>query len=160
MLNSYSREEVEIALKDGQSILIFSEKEVDKESLLELDEANALLHGEEKVQLLEGNFYEYELPKGYHLQEISGIIKSSRSNKNKHRGRISTGIYVGRLSLSVISPSNHTFEIAVEVRSVKADYRSEYRKMLEDITTECTELLMIHSSAVTQRFTINYEGSH
>jgi predicted component of viral defense system (DUF524 family) len=48
------------------------------------------------------------------------------------------------------------FPLPIEIRSVKADYRTEYRKMLEDITDECTELLMIHSSPVTQRFNIDY----
>ncbi len=159
MFDSRSCEDVEIKLKDDAFLIIISEKGVSKNSLLELDETDALLHGEENVQLLEGNYYEYELPNDYQLQEIPGIVKASRSKKNKHRGRISTGIYVGRLSLTVLSPNNEAFEVAVEVRSVKTDYRSDYRKMLEEITSECSELLMIHSSAVTQRFNINYESN-
>lgn len=159
MCDARSCEEVEIKLKNDESFYIISENDRDKNSLFKLDGTEAKLNGEERIQLLEGNFYEYELPNGYELKELSGIVKPSRNKNNKHRGRITTGIYVGRLSLTVITPTQEHWDIAVEVRSVKADYRTEYRKMLEDITSECTELLMIHSSAVTQRFDIDYKSN-
>lgn len=124
-------------------------------SLIELSDNEMRENGEERVQLLEGGYYEYLLPEGYELEEKTNIVKHSQIARNQ--GRITPGIYVGRLPLNVKSENGEVSEIAVEVRSTKADYRTEYRIMLEDIAKECVDLLMIHSSPVTQRYTINYE---
>ncbi len=157
MLDPSSKVEVAIELKHDQSLIIIAESSVENNTLLELTQDTAHLNGEEPIQLLEGYSYEYELPEGYELKEIPKIIHPSRKNKN--RGRITPNIYVGRLALTAFNAENdENFELAVEVRSIKAEYRSEYRKMLEDITAECTELLMLHSSPVTQKFTVDYEG--
>ncbi len=132
-------------------------------ALLELDEGLELDDGEARFQLLEGQSYEYELPVGFSLKPISRVVHPSRGNNNQHRGRITPGNYVGRLALSIVCPADdtdiqHSFELAVEVRSVKANYRSEYRKMLEDITAECTSLLMQHSSPTTQQFAVDHNN--
>lgn len=125
-----------------------------KETLQLLDESTALEYGEERLQLLEGSSYNYELTEGYRLQEIPKIIKQNRRHQN--HGRITPGIYVGRLPLKIIDSNNNKIDVALEIRSVKTAYRKDYRKMLEDITDECTDLLMIHSSPVTQRYDIDY----
>ncbi len=157
MLHKNSCDEVEIKLKENQFLSIIIESGIEANTLLKLSSDDAERNGEEIIQLLEGSSYEYGLPEGFSLSDTSGnIVKPSRKDKN--RGRITPGIYVGRLPLTIESKENKSFNIAVEVRSIKADYRSEYRKMLEDITEECTDLLMIHSSPVTQRYTVNYEG--
>ena len=41
-------------------------------------------------------------------------------------------------------------EVKLEVQSVKTTYREDYRHMLEEITERCTDLLLQHSSPVTQ----------
>ena len=157
MQDASSQEEVSISLKNGELFSIIAESGIENNTLLELTQDTAHLNGEEPIQLLEGYSYEYELPDGYELKEIPKIIHPSRKNKN--RGRITPNIYVGRLALTAFNAENdENFELAVEVRSIKAEYRSEYRKMLEDITAECTELLMLHSSPVTQKFTVDYES--
>ena len=139
-------------LKDILWIAPESESIPDSIIIISKEEAN--INFEEPLQLKEGCSYEYEiLIDQFKLDEIPGIIQTSKRHSN--RGRISPGNYVGRLPLKIIS-DKELIEIAVEVRSSKSDYRTEYRKMLEDITFECTDLLMIHSSPVTQKLTVDY----
>ena len=154
-LHHCSREQVTIPFSGDKCLVIYAEKRVDKETLLELPDSSIREHGEESVQLLEGASYEYELPEGYFLEEIPRIIHPSRIHKNT--GRITPGIHVGCLTFSILADEEVSHRVSLEVRSVKTEYRSEYRSMLEDITSECTELLMIHSSPVTQRFTADHE---
>ncbi|MBU3928914.1 MAG: DUF2357 domain-containing protein, partial [Bacteroidetes bacterium] len=45
----------------------------------------------------------------------------------------------------------------LEVRSVKADYRNDYRDMLELITEKCTDLLMQANSPVSHNFESDFE---
>lgn len=143
---------LECTIKD--ILWIASENENDPDSLKEISEEDALRNSEEIVQLKEGCSYEYELKDpACRIKPLPGIIHQSR--KHPFRGRITPGNYVGRLPLNIISPSG-SIETAVEITSSKSDYRSEYRKMLEDITAECTDLLMIHSSPVTQRFAVDF----
>jgi len=156
MQSSYSVDVVKIKLNRDEFLLINPESSIEQNTLLEYTDEQALENTEESVQLLEGGAYEYELPKGYSFKNIPRIVYPSR--RNKYRGRITPNIYVGRLALTVEHAEYENIDIAVEVRSIKADYRSEYRKMLEDITSECTELLMLHSSPVTQKFTVDYDG--
>lgn len=155
-----SKESVKIELKEGITLSIYAESSKEKNTLFDCTESNDRDHGEELIQLLEGCFYEYELSdKDCSLNDSSGnLVKQSSIKGSRNTGRISPGIYVGRLALIIKRKGETVDEIAVEVRSVKAEYRTEYRTMLEDITKECTELLMIHSSPVTQRFTVDYEG--
>lgn len=155
MMQLPSVDEVKIQLNNDVFFIINPESSIEQDTLLEYCDEHVLENGEESVQLLEGRSYEYELPKGYSLKNISGIVHPSR--RNKHRGRITPNIYVGRLVLSIEHADYDSIDVAVEVRSIKAEYRSEYRQMLEDITTECTDLLMLHSSPVTQKFTVDYD---
>ncbi len=112
-------------------------------------------NGESPYQLKEGASYEYELPKDYRFED-SQIVKTSKIDS--FRGRIRTNIYVGILRIDLYKkgedyqPIGHVF---LEVRSVKADYRTDYRRMLEDITNKCTDLLLRHSSSVYQTFTVD-----
>ena len=145
-----------LTVKDGIELTIDADNETyaTLPTLHLVDENMAREYGEERLQLLEGTSYSYELPSGYILGAIPKIVKENRRTPN--RGRITPGIYVGRLPLIIIDSDENEIELAVEIRSVKTEYRQEYRKMLEDITDECTDLLMIHSSPVTQRYDIDY----
>lgn len=140
---------------------IFSESD-NEDSLKVVSEAEASEFGEAAVQLLEGCSYEYKLTENYEIQnpsQLQGVVKPSRINRSS--GRISPGIFVGTLSLDIIE--SHTGAkagtAALEVRSVKASYREDYRFMLEDIAARCTDLLMQHSSPVTQSFTADFDKS-
>jgi len=123
-------------------------------SLFQIDKAEALENSESEFQILEGRSYEYLLEDGYCL-EPSEIV--SRSRTNPSLGRISPNIYVGTLALNILSctTKEKCSQISLEVRSVKTSYRTDYRQMLVDITERCTDLLMQHSSPVSQTFTID-----
>lgn len=125
------------------------------DSLFQISKTDALEYSESEWQIKEGRSYEYLLDDGYCL-EPSDII--SRSKTNPSLGRISPNIYVGTMTLDIISckTKEKCSQINLEVRSEKSNYRTDYRQMLEDITEHCTDLLMQHSSPVTQTFTIDY----
>lgn len=146
-----------ILLKNAINLKIFAEKGVEENTLIYFDDKEQLDFGEEPVQLLEGCGYEFHLPYGFEIRADSEIIKPSQVSKN--HGRLEPNIYVGRLLLTILKEGNYFDEVAVEVRSIKVAYRSEYRTMLEDITVYCTDLLMAHSSPVTQRFVVDHDIS-
>lgn len=139
----------------NDEIWIAPESDSSSGSLVVVSEEAALRNSEEILQLKEGCSYEYEiLDESKQLKGLEGIIHPSR--KKPHRGRITPRNYVGRLPLSIISSSGQTQMFAVEVRSSKSDYRTEYRKMLMDIALESTELLIRHSSPVAQQFAVDF----
>lgn len=114
----------------------------------EVDDAEE--HGEARHQLLEGKEYEYTLPDGLYFKK-SPVIKESRRKRNE--GRIITGNYVGTLDLMIGKDDNDYYDIvSFEIQSSKTNYRSDYRKMLNDITNYYTELVMLAGSPVSQNF--------
>ena len=102
--------------------------------------------------------YDFELDKNsYYLQEDRDILTNSKSRQAISRGCISTGIYVGTYSIDVLQKKDNkkVGEVVFEIRSAKVGYRDDYRRMLEDITEFCTELLMQQSSPVIQRYEVD-----
>lgn len=141
----------------GESIILSLYAESDNENaLIKCSEAEALENGEAPVQLLEGHSYEYELPPNYVFEGNLDIVRPSR--RNPSAGRITPGIFVGTLSLNILERQDglKVGIASLEVRSVKAKYRDEYRFMLEEISKKCTDLLMQHSSPVTQSFEADF----
>lgn len=108
--------------------------------------------GESRWQLVEGEEYEYAFEGDYHFKEHE-LIRPSKSSPS--RGWIKTGIYVGSLTLTVTNDADFVAEISFEVRSVKMDYRTDYKTMLHDITSHFTDLVMMQGAPVTQRFEVN-----
>jgi len=158
-LSQFSQEKVSIKLCDSCVLTIFANSDLDKNSLLELTDDESKANGEEVIQLLEGYSYAYELSNtNCQLDKISKVVEPLKGSKN-NRGRITPGNYVGRLELTAILGNESKVKTSVEVRSTKAEYRSEYRSMLEDITDECVELLMQHTSPVTSTFSVDHEVS-
>ncbi len=156
-LSEPTLKKVVIKLCDDCRLTIFANSDPDKNSLLKLSDDEARDNGEESIQLLEGYRYEYELDgEGWRLEDIPKVVKTSKGSL-RNRGVITPGNYVGRLELVAIAPNKDEQKIGIEIRSTKAEYRSEYRSMLEDITSECIELLMQHTSPVTQTVAINYD---
>lgn len=121
-------------------------------TLFVIDEPEAAKYGESRYQLTEGMNYEYGLPAGYTLEE-SDMIRPSKIDPGK--GRIITAAYVGSLEIPVWQQEEEAGNITLEIRSVKTNYRTDYRKMMEEITARCTDLLMRQSSPVYQTFTIH-----
>jgi predicted component of viral defense system (DUF524 family) len=122
-----------------------------------IEKADAFENGEAQVQIKEGNFYEYKISEGYFLQPSEIVIQS---NISKSSGRISPNIYVGTLSIDVLKTDTEQKcgEIKLEVQSVKTNYREDYRHMLEEITEKCTDLLLQHSSPVSQFFEVDFNA--
>lgn len=120
----------------------------DTQALVRLDDATARAQGEEPVQLIEGGRYEYEFEDEYFsLDAADGepgrLIEASRLRQRGHTGFLSPGLNTGRLALVVRDRKGELLgSAAVEVRSRKVSYRDDYRRMLEDITDRCVDLLM------------------
>ena len=112
---------------------------------------DAAYYGESIYQLVESREYEYFFEdEKYSLSGPADMIIPSR--RNNHIGKLKTGIYVGTLTLDVVCDNKVVGKVALEIRSVKMDYRQDYQKMLEDITSYYTELVMIQGAPVTQKF--------
>ncbi|MBT3756592.1 MAG: DUF2357 domain-containing protein [Candidatus Cloacimonetes bacterium] len=153
----YSKYNIEIENNLNQEItlVLFAESKNDKQIWIE-DAETASENGEAIVQLMEGCTYEYKLSENYQLGNKSKIVSKSKANKSC--GRINTGIFVGTLTLDIIDfKSGIISKVDLEVRSVKTSYREDYRFMLEFIAEKCTDLLMLHTSPVTQSFTPDHE---
>ncbi len=121
-----------------------------------VDAADAIENGEARYQLMEGCYYEYRISDGYILKNDEVV---SRSKVNKSAGRFSPNIYVGTLQIVVIEEASgvECATVRLEVQSVKTNYREDYRLMLEEITEQCTDLLMQHTSPVSQNFETDFE---
>jgi predicted component of viral defense system (DUF524 family) len=116
--------------------------------------SDAAENGEAEHQLVEGFLYDYEFNnERYALVKDQIIQPHSRKN---YLGTISPNTYVGTLALPVLKDGKETGSVAVEVRSVKANYRDDYRDMLELITEKCTDLLMQANSPVSHNFETNF----
>lgn len=125
------------------------------------EQEDAVDYGEEKWQLQEGCAYEYELAsedgRTYQFCREDEIVKFSKSQRRPNAGTLKTGIYVGALKLKIkdVDADCEVAEVSLEIQSVKAEYRSDYRKMLEDITAYYTDLVLMQGSPVTQKLEID-----
>ena len=127
------------------------------------EEEDAVDYGESRWQLQEGCIYEYELVanngRTYQFIKENEIVRFSHSPRHPNAGTFKTGIYVGSLTL-LIKDTALNCEVAkvdIEIKSVKAEYRTDYRKMMEDITAYYTDLVLIQGSPVTQKLEIDYD---
>ena len=131
------------------------EIEGDNDTPFEISDDDMSRYGEAKIQLKEGCSYEYQFSdEQFYFKEDSinnAIITHSKFGK--HKGSINPNIYVGTHSLEIINSSKL---LNIEVRSVKSDYRSDYRFMLENITEKCTDLIMQIDSPITQHFETDF----
>ena len=107
-----------------------------------IEKIDAIENGEAPFQIKEGFFYEYKIADGFCL-ETSEIVSQSKVNPSS--GRIAPNIYVGTLTIGVLKSDTREKcgEIKLEVQSVKTSYREDYRHMLEEITEQCTDLLLM-----------------
>lgn len=115
----------------------------------------------EIFQLVENSYYQYEFDNiGEHkfqfLQE-SEIIKFFTFRKYPNMGSIRTGIYVGKLTLPIreVSSTDEIGTVQMEIRSVKSDYESDYRRMLDDIAEYYTDLVLMQGSPVRQQLEVD-----
>ena len=123
--------------------------------LFEIEEEDATANAESRYQLVEGCEYEYvfvdENEKSADFQfEENEVINFSKLHSSG--GKIKTGIFVGSLELKIKNMHN---VVVFEIRSSKTSYRTDYRKMIEDITRDYVDLVMQQGSPVSQTFEIN-----
>lgn len=125
------------------------------------EEEDAVDYGESRWQLLEGCTYEYEFLSDnrytYQFVKENEIVRFSHSPRHLNAGTLRTGIYVGSLSLAIrdMAKGREVAKVRLEIKSVKAEYRTDYRKMLEDITAYYTDLVLTQGSPVTQKLEID-----
>jgi len=131
-----------------------------------ISDGEAFEKNESPYQILEGNFYEFEIIGSidYTLDTtFSGIVQVSK--RNYTRGRLCPNIFVGKLTIRILNTrtGSEVKRVYVEVLPVKLgneldpnSYRVHYQRMLEDITKRCTELLMQVNAPVNQSFTMNF----
>lgn len=152
------RERLDIPIRNGLKLIICPHSS----DALCFYENDAEGYGESPWQLQEGKEYEYEfvdnddcLADAWFENKPAVVIPRRRNNE----GTIQTGLYVGTLQLVVIDDVlGKEHRLQLEIQSVKADYRKDYKQMLSDITEYYTELVMMQGSAVTQKFEVDNDA--
>ena len=133
--------------------------------LIEIDSADAQEYGETEIQLRESESYEYEVRASSvgdfrlrcSLAQRRRTIKSGQPDA----GRLDTSCWCGTLLLELVdtaavdgSPVATAF---VDVRSVKLDYRTEYRGMLRRVAQELADLVADARSSAKVGFRSSFE---
>ncbi len=135
--------------------------------LVELDEAEAGEYGETKVQLRESERYEYELH-----PEIDADLRLRCSLATRRRslgdhgkpdaGLIETSSFCGTLLLELVEgkvdgEKSALASAVLDVRSLKLDYRTEYRGMLQRLSEELADLVVDARSSAKVGFRSSFE---
>lgn len=131
------------------------------DSIICIEPASAEEWGESQIQLKEAETYEY------HLRDAAGLrIRSSFSKRFKSlshieddAGLIETGNFCGALLFELVEDeSGEAVATAlIHVRSVKVDYRTEYRGMLINLTDRVVGLIVNAQSSAKVSFRSNFE---
>lgn len=129
------------------------------------DEQETIDEGGARWLLEEGKEYEYEFVSsspdrlvGWFLEGPDALIQRNRHHKS--RGRIVTGVYVGTAQFKAVNEkSNENVPIQIEIQSFKIDSDEHYQKMMSDITSYYTELVMQQGSPVSQQFEVDHDAS-
>ena len=161
MLQEREHLEIPVTGKCGDVILyIYPDSSTAK--LYEQDTLSSIVP---RFHLLEGCSYTYECASNdcntYQLEVINEIITHHRSEKHRNEGRITTGIYVGTLSLCIydITTKEVFSKVDIEIRSTKSEYETDYRHMLRDIAEYYTDLVLQQGAPVTQKLEIDANSS-
>lgn len=141
-----------VTLDDGVKIEFFTLK---PGTFWAISVEDALENSEALLQFQEGASYEYKITEGY---EIKGSPRTFRQSKiSSWTGNFTPGNQVGSLTISYghVGIPETIGDLTVEIRSVKTNYRTDYRVMLGEITDYCTELIMQAGSEVHQMFRLD-----
>jgi predicted component of viral defense system (DUF524 family) len=145
---------MEINLNHIQSNLVLQIKG-EQNTLSEITDEDVLQFGEAKYQLIEGYSYEYQF-NNKNVQFKTGSVNNSivtQSKFDNSRGIIRPNIFVGTHFLEI---EGTDIAVPIEVRSIKSEYRTEYRYMLESITNKCSDLIMQIDSPINQHFETDF----
>ena len=136
--------------------------------LAETDEQDAREHGETTVQLRESERYEYEVvpASGSDLRLRCSLSSRRRSlgkgGEKPDAGLIETRSFCGTLLLELVDGEVDGAKPAVasallDVRSLKLDYRTEYRGMLRRLSDEIAGLVADARSSAKAGFRSTFE---
>jgi hypothetical protein len=136
--------------------------------LAETDEEDAREHGETLIQLRESERYEYEVvpANGADLRLRCSLASRRRSLGNggekPDAGLIETRSFCGTLLLELVEGEVDNAKSAVasallDVRSLKLDYRTEYRGMLRRLSDEIAGLVADARSSAKTGFRSTFE---
>ena len=136
--------------------------------LAETDEEDAREHGETTVQLRESERYEYEVvpANGADLRLRCSLSSRRRSlgtgSGKPDAGLIETRSFCGTLLLELVEGEVDDAKTAVasallDVRSLKLDYRTEYRGMLRRLSDEIAGLVVDARSSAKAGFRSTFE---
>lgn len=136
--------------------------------LAETDEGDAREHGETTVQLRESERYEYEVvsANGADLRLRCSLSSRRRSlgagDGKPDAGLIETRSFCGTLLLELVEGEVDDAKTAVasallDVRSLKLDYRTEYRGMLRQLSNEIAGLVADARSSAKAGFRSTFE---
>ena len=136
--------------------------------LAETDEEDAREHGETTVQLRESERYEYEVvpANGADLRLRCSLSSRRRSlgtgGEKPDAGLIETRSFCGTLLLELVEGEVDDAKSAVasallDVRSLKLDYRTEYRGMLRRLSDEIAGLVADARSSAKAGFRSTFE---
>ncbi len=136
--------------------------------LAQMDEKDAREHGETTVQLRESERYEYEVvpANGADLRLRCSLSSRRRSlgtgGGKPDAGLIETRSFCGTLLLELVEGEVDDAKAAVasallDVRSLKLDYRTEYRGMLRRLSNEIAGLVADARSSAKAGFRSTFE---
>lgn len=136
--------------------------------LVEIDEEDAREHSETHIQLRESERYEYEVASisGTDLRLRCSLASRRRSLGNggekPDAGQIETRSFCGTLLLELVEGEVNNAKSAVasallDVRSLKLDYRTEYRGMLRRLSDEIAGLVADARSSAKTGFRSTFE---
>ena len=135
--------------------------------LLEMDEADARENGESVVQLRESERYEYEVnvDNGRDLRLRCSLASRRRSlgeNGAPDAGLLETRSFCGSLLMELVDGEANDEKPAaasalLDVRSVKLDYRTEYRGMLRRLSEELAGFVADARSSAKAVFQSSFE---
>ncbi len=137
--------------------------------LLQVEDAES--RGETLWQLKEGEVYQYRLldgPPSLRVRCRNAVRRVNLGPDERDAGRLETRNYCGTLSLEIVDASGgespeelHLREpvasLGIDVRSVKIDYRSDYRAMMESLTERVVGLVLDAQSSAQARFISTFE---
>lgn len=155
MSNYTSCSAIEIDLKHISAGLVLTIDAKQSNTLFDATDAEQV--GEARYQLKEGCFYDYEFSDPKYIFKKTDYIQPH--SRKQHLGIISPNIYVGALTFEIFKKEEigEGYKIKLEVQSVKSEYKTDYRYMLESITERCTDLIMQIDSPITQHFETNFD---
>lgn len=134
--------------------------------LIEIDAADARENGETTIQLRESERYEYEVVSinGNDLRLRCSLASRRKSLKRgmADAGLIETRTFCGTLLMELVEGEVTDAKTAaasalIDVRSVKLDYRSDYRGMLRRLADEITGLIADARSSSKAGFRSTFE---